>query len=165
MENEPAESTEAEWDDKAPKDTWGNYSATGRLSVVLGGVTFCALFFPFNETPWGLPVATLTAYTVFVFALAFRDRNCSLRKPQVQNQLPKFALMYVPFLLLVYGAEAEWLRLAPRMPSGLTMRGRKGSFYEWILIALLCLAAWWQEHWMRTIIKRRLIESGRERLE
>ena len=61
MENKPAEHLEADWDDKAPKDTWRNYSATGRLAVILAGVTFCALFFPFTDKPWALPVASLTA--------------------------------------------------------------------------------------------------------
>jgi hypothetical protein len=156
MENRPVEPTEAEWDDKTPKDTWRNYSATGRLAVVLAGVTFCAFFFPFMGTQWGLPVATLAAYSVLVFALAFRDKNCSLRRPQVQGQLTKFAFMHAPFLALVYGIESEWLNMSSRMPSWLTARGRKGSLYEWILIASLCLVAWGQEHWMRAIVKRNL---------
>jgi hypothetical protein len=160
MENERAEPKEAEWDDKVPKDTWGNYSATGRLSVVLAGVTFSVLFFPFSDTPWGLKVATLTAYSVLIFSLAFRDSNCSLRKSQVRDQLAKFAFMHVPFLLLVYGIEAEWLNLASSMPSWLTVRGRKGSFYEWFLITALCLIAWWQEHWMRAIVRRKLRSEG-----
>jgi hypothetical protein len=42
------------------------------------------------------------------------------------------------------------------MPEWLTVRGRKGSFYEWILIASLCVLAWWQVHWMRTVEKRNL---------
>jgi hypothetical protein len=152
MENEPLE--QEEWDDTVPKDTWRNYSATGRLSVVFAGVTFCALFFPFQETPWGLQVATLTAYSVLVFSLAFRDKNCSLDRPQVQQQLAKFVWMHGPFLLLVYVIEAEWLNLASRMPEWLIVRGRKGSFYEWILIAILCLLAWREEHWMRAMVKR-----------
>jgi len=156
MENEPVETREAEWDATAPKDTWRNYSATGRLAVVLAGVTFCALFFPFMKTPWGLPVATLSAYSVLVFAWAFRDSNCSLRRPQVQDQLTKFAFIHMMFLLLVYGIEAEWLNMASRMPSWLTLRGRKGSLYEWILITSLCLVAWWQVHWMRAIVKRKI---------
>src|SRR5579863_3500970 len=79
------EAADTTWDDSTPKDTWGNYSATGRLAAVLAGVTFCALFFPFMYRPWGLPVATLSAYTVLVFSLAFRDENCSLDRSQVQE--------------------------------------------------------------------------------
>jgi hypothetical protein len=45
MENQRLETEEAEWDDTVPKDTWRNYAATGRLAVILAGVTFCALFF------------------------------------------------------------------------------------------------------------------------
>jgi hypothetical protein len=156
LQNEPVKSTEAGWNDSTPKDTWRNYGATGRLAVVLAGVTFGALFFPFTGTQWGLPVAALAAYSVLVFSLVFRDKNCSLRKPQVRDQLPKFALMHAPFLLLVYDIEGEWLNMASRMPSWLTVRSRKGSFYEWILIASLCLIAWGQQHWMRAIVKSNL---------
>jgi len=148
------EAADTTWDDSTPNDTWGNYSATGRLGVVLAGVTFCILFFPFMHRPWGLPVATLCAYTVLVFSLAFRDENCSLDRTQVQEKLPLFAAMHLPFLLAVYGIVLEWTHLASDMPNWLTVRGRRGSLYEWILIAILCLVAWRQEHWMRVIVKR-----------
>jgi hypothetical protein len=165
MEDELTKPREAEWNDTVPKDTWRNYSATGRLAVVLAGVTFCALFFPFTGTQWGLPVATLISYSVLVFALAFRDKNCSLRKPQVRELIPQFLLMHLPFLSVVYWIEAEWLNQKSNMAYWLTARGRKGSLYEWILIALLCLIAWWQQHWMRAIVKSRLNERGHEQLQ
>src|SRR5579863_8933659 len=116
-----------EWDDSKPKDTWSNYSATGRLAVVFAGITFGVLFFPSMGTRWGLPVATLAAYSVFVFSLAFRDKNCSLHRPQVQELLPRFLVMHMPFLLLVYLVVVEWLRLESQMPYWLIERGRKGS--------------------------------------
>jgi hypothetical protein len=156
MDRESVASTQEEWDDVVPKDTWRNYSATGRLAILSAGVTFCALFFPFIEARWALPVATLAAYSVLVFGLAFRDKNCSIRKPLVQEQLPRFLLMHVPFLLIVYSFEVLWLNLVSMMPRWLTVRGRKGSVYEWILIAFLCAIAWGQEHWMRVIVRRSL---------
>jgi hypothetical protein len=111
-EKDQAEPSEALWDDRQPKDTWRNYSSTGRLAILLAGATFLLLFIPFEARPWGLTVATLAAYSVLVFSLAFRDKNCSLRRPQVQEQFGKFALMHGPFLLLVYAIEAGWLKLA-----------------------------------------------------
>ena len=155
MENETTNSQEAEWDDTAPKDTWRNYSATGRFAIIVAGITFVALFLPFHGKPWGLPVATLAAYSGFVFSMAFRDKNCSLRKPLVQRQIPKFLLLHVPFLILVYMAEAKWINLTQGMPDWLTTPSRRGSLYEWILIVLLGLIAWWEVHWMRAIVKRR----------
>ena len=83
----------------------------------------------------------------------------------MKEQLPKFALMHMPFLLMVYAIEIEWKNVALSMPSWLTVRGRKGSFYEWILIALLCFIGWAQQKWMRSVVKRRLTERGHERLE
>jgi hypothetical protein len=77
-------SPDTSWDDTTPKDTWNNYSATGRLAVVLAGVTFCVLFFPFMSRPWGLPVATLAGYSVLVFSWAPRDENCSLGRIEVR---------------------------------------------------------------------------------
>ena len=123
---------------------------------MLAGVTFCALFFPLMKRPWGLPVATLAGYSVLVFGLALRDENCSLGRIEVQELLPRFLLLHIPFLLAVYWIEMEWLKQKPNMPNWLTTSGRKGSFYEWILIALLCLIAWRQEHWMRAMVKRRV---------
>jgi hypothetical protein len=165
MENEQVKPKEAEWEDTVPKDTWQNYSASGRLAPLLAGITFGALFFPFMGTQWGLSAATLTAYSVLVFSLAFRDKNCSLRRPQVQEQIPKFLLAHIPFLLAVYWIEMEWLKQKSNMPFWLTARGRKGSFYEWILIALICFIAWRQEHWMRLTIKSRLARHDRGELE
>lgn len=54
MESEPANSTEPEWNDKAPKDTWRNYFATGRLAIILAGVTFCVLLFSFQQNSLGI---------------------------------------------------------------------------------------------------------------
>jgi hypothetical protein len=147
------------WDDAEPKDTWRNYSATGRLAVVFAGVTFCVVFFPAMGTRWGLPVAALSAYSVLVFSWVFRDKNCSLSRPIVQEQIPRFLLVHVPFLLFVYWIVTEWIERKSMMPGWLTMRGRKGSLYEWILIASLCLLAWGQQRWMLAIVRSRLAEG------
>lgn len=160
MENGPVASKEAEWDDTRPKDTWRNYSASGRLAGLLAVITFFVVFLPNSDSRWGLPVAILSAYSVLVFSYAFRDRNCSLSRPQVQEQLPKFALMHVPFLLLVYAVETEWMNAQSRVPHWLTVRGRKGSLYDMILGAILFLLAWWQVRWMRAIVKRSLRADG-----
>jgi hypothetical protein len=152
-------SPDTSWDDTTPKDTWGNYSATGRLAPLLAGVTFGVLFFPFMSRPWGLPVATLAAYSVLVFGLALRDENCSLGRIEVQDLLPRFLLLHIPFLVGVYWIEMEWLKLKSNMPDWLTVRGRRGSLYEWILIAVLYLIAWRQAHWMRAMVKRKLTEG------
>lgn len=156
LPNNEEKAEDQSWDESTPKDTWRNYSATGRLAPLLAGVTFGTIFFPFMGTSWGLSVATLAAYSVLVFALAFRDKNCSLRRSQVQEKLPFFAAVHVPILAIVYGIVAEWGSLASRMPDWMTVRGRKGSFYDWILIAALGLLAWRQEHWMRATVKRSL---------
>jgi hypothetical protein len=78
---------------------------------------------------------------------------------------PKFLLVHIPFLLAVYWIETEWLKQKSNMPFWVTARGRKGSFYEWILIALICFIAWRQEHWMRLTIKSRLTQHDRGELE
>jgi hypothetical protein len=158
-------SPDTSWDDTTPKDTWNNYSATGRLAVVLAGVTFCVLFFPFMSRPWGLPVATLAGYSVLVFSWALRDENCSLGRIEVQELLPRFVLLHIPFLLVVCGIEMEWLRQRSNMPDWLIVEGRKGSLYMWILTALLCVIAWQQARWMRTMVKRKLTEGGPARLK
>jgi hypothetical protein len=156
LPNDEEKAEDKSWDESTPKDTWRNYSASGRLAPLLAGVTFCAIFFPFMGTIWGLPVATLAAYSVLVSALAFRDKNCSLHRPQVQEKLPFFAAVHVPILAIVYGIVVEWGSLASHMPDWMTARGRKGSFYDWMLIAALGLLAWRQEHWMRATVKRSL---------
>lgn len=154
MENKTVKPAEAEWESAPPRDTWRNYSATGRLAALLAVVTFCALFMSFEDANQGLIVATLSAYSVFAFGAAFRDKNCSLRRPQVRGHLVKFAFMHVPFLLLVYAIESEWLDLTAQMPHWLVARGRKGSLYEYILAVSIGLIAWWQANWMRAIVKR-----------
>ncbi len=156
LPNDEEEAEDQSWDESTPKDTWRNYSASGRLAPLLAGIAFGTIFFPFMATSWGLQVATVAAYSVLVFALAFRDKNCSLHRSQVKERLPFFAAVHLPILAIVYGIVAEWGSLASRMPDWMTVRGRKGSFYDGILIAVLCLLAWRQEHWMRATVKRSL---------
>jgi hypothetical protein len=67
--------------------------------------------------------------------------------------------------LIVYWIELEWLNEKSRMPHWLTEQGRRGSLYEWILIALLGLLVAWQVLWMRSIVKSKLVEGGHGRPE
>jgi hypothetical protein len=154
--NDAVEPVQDEWDDSVPRDTWRNYAATGRLAGVYAAVAFMAIFFPSMGTKWGLPVATVVSYSVLAFALAFRDKNCSLSKPLVQDQVPKFLLIHLPFLLVVFAIEMVWSNEMSRMPSWLVARGRKGSLYDWMLLVLLYLIASRQARWMRAIIRARI---------
>lgn len=118
------------------------------------------VFIPFTDRPWAPYAAALTGYSVLVFGLAFRDAECSLRKPEVRKNLPGFLLMHLLFLAVVYAIQTYSIRLAPQLPRIMTQAGRKGSLFDWIVTFALVLLAWQQEHWMRRIIRRGLNNSA-----
>ena len=60
------------------------------------------VFIPFMDRPWAPYAAALTGYSVLVFSMAFRDAECSLRKPEVRQKLPGFLLLHLPLLAAVY---------------------------------------------------------------
>lgn len=119
------------------------------------------VFIPFMDRPWAPNAAALTGYSVLVFGMAFRDAECSLRKPEVRKKLPGFLLMHLLFLAVVYAIQTYSIHLAPQLPRIMTHEGRKGSFFEWIVTFALVMLAWGQEHWMREIIRRGLSGANR----
>ena len=116
------------------------------------------VFIPFMDRPWALYAAAITGYSVLVFSMAFRDTECSLRKPEVRRKLPGYLVLHLLFLAVVYGIQSHSIRLAPQLPRLMTLEGRKSSLFEWIVTFALVMLAWGQEHWMRLIIKSRLAE-------
>jgi polyferredoxin len=118
------------------------------------------VFIPFMDRPWAPYAAALTAYTVLVFGMAFRDAECSLRKPEVRNKLPGFLLLHMLFLAVVYAIVNYSIRLTTQLPAFMARAGRKGSLFDWIVTFALVLLAWQQEHWMRRIIRRGLNNSA-----
>jgi hypothetical protein len=114
------------------------------------------VFIPFTGRPWAPYAAALTGYSVFVFSMAFRDAECSLRKPEVCQKLPGFLLLHLLSLAVVYATVNYSISLPTQLPVFMTRAGRKGSLFDWIVTFALVLLAWGQEHWMRKVIRRGL---------
>ncbi len=112
------------------------------------------VFIPFMGRPWAPFAASLTGYSVLVFGLAFRDAECSLRKPQVRRRLPVFLLLHMLSLAAVYCVVIFSIRLNSQLPTFMTKSGLKGSLFEWIVTFALVMLAWAQEHWMRVVMRR-----------
>jgi polyferredoxin len=128
------------------------------LVQTLGAVI---VFIPFMDRPWAPYAAVLTGYTVLVFGMAFRDAECSLRKPEVRKKLPGFLLLHLLSLAVVYATVNYSISLTVQLPGFMTRAGRKGSLFDWIVTFALLMLAWGQEHWMRKIIRRGLIDGDR----
>ena len=118
--------------------------------------TFVAviIFIPFADRSWCPFAAAITGYSVLVFSLAFRDRECSLRKPEVRQRLPEFLLLHVPFIAAVYLIVTLSIHFAHQLPRFLVQAGGKGSLLDWTVTFALAMLAWAQEHWMRAAIRR-----------
>ena len=145
---------------KAPKkDAKADDSTAIRLALIQAFVAVI-VFIPFMDRPWAPYAAALTGYSVLVFSMAFRDAECSLRKPEVRQKLPGFLQLHISFLAAVYVIETCSIRLAPQLPRFVTQAGRKGSLIEWIVTFALAMLAWAQEHWMRKIIRRSLSKGA-----
>lgn len=142
------------------KDAKAEDAAAIRLALLQAFVAVI-VFIPFMNRPWVPYAAALTGYSVLVFGMAFRDAECSLRKPEVRQKLPGFLLLHIVFLAAVYVIETFSIRLAPQLPRFITQAGRKGSFSEWIVTFALVMLAWAQEHGMRRIIRRGLSDGDR----
>jgi hypothetical protein len=117
------------------------------------------VFIPFTDRSWVPYAAALAGYSVLVFSMAFRDAECSLRKPEVRQKLPGFLLLHLLSLAVVYAIVNYSIRLTEQLPTFMTRSGHKGSLFDWIVTFALLLLAWGQEHWMRWTIRRSLNNS------
>jgi hypothetical protein len=137
------------------KDAKGDDTGAIQLAL-LRAFLAVIVFIPFSDRPWAPSAAALTGYSVFVFSMAFRDAECSLRKPEVRQKLPGFLLLHLLSLAVVYAIVNYSISLTAQLPAFVTRAGRKGSLFDWIVTFALLLLAWGQEHWMRGTIRRGL---------
>lgn len=142
------------------KDAKGEDASAIQVAMLQAFVAVI-VFIPFMDRLWAPYAATLTGYTVLVFGMAFRDTECSLCKPEVRKKLPGFLLLHLLFLSVVYATVNYSISLTAQLPGFMTRSGRKGSLFDWIVTFALLMLAWGQEHWMRKIIRRGLIDGDR----
>lgn len=116
-------------------------------------VVFAAIFFPLIDHPWALYPAILASYSVFIFGMSFWTGGFSLDKDAAQRCLPKLFAVHSCFMALVAGCVAVWLWLQPQLPVWLTVRGRKGSLWDWILTFSLLGVAFWQGSRMARVVE------------
>ena len=70
-----------------------------RLSMLAAAVVFAVLFFPFMDRNWGLPVAILASYSVFVLGLAFGDAKDYLERVEIRREVRRLLLIHTLELL------------------------------------------------------------------
>jgi hypothetical protein len=98
--------------------------------IFLGPIAvFCLLYFPFREFPWGIFVATLVTYSVFIAWYFLTNKDLADARDRADAHIPKMLSLHLVFLAVVYGLESYWLLIRPKLPSWMLAEGRKGSLY------------------------------------
>jgi hypothetical protein len=149
------EAKETSEDDEKPARSWSQWSH------VIGGITFCLLYFPFRGHVWAQPAAFAASYTVFVFAIGLGLSLYNLDDLFGDPRVPEYALrllllhsiILVPATLLAY----LWFRATPLLPSWATEVHRI-SFWQLCGIIPLWFIGTREGIWLAGKMKRRLKE-------
>jgi hypothetical protein len=145
-------------EDKRKSSWW-----IGRWAHVIAIPVFCALYFPFQERSWSLPVAIIAAYIVFMLCctcgLAFKDADDLLGRPETERYMASLVVRQVFVLALVSLGAFLWIYLRGILPTWVTYEGRKGSLWDYCGLLLAYVMAVREASWMAARIKRRFRSS------
>jgi hypothetical protein len=132
----------------------------GFLGIPVGLVLTLVLYFVLAEKPIGTQVATMVAYTVYVFFLLFSNVRSSkgydLRQKAVRQTIPHLLGIHAAFLVVVFIGLTVSLWLRPALPpSWIVERGRRdGSWFDISLVLVGVGTCMFQVHICRKILSR-----------
>jgi hypothetical protein len=112
--------------------------------LLVGFVLVLVLYIVLADEPFGIQVATIVAYTGFVFFSVFCDsrwlKGYSLRQKAVRKEIPLLLAIHAVFLVVVFMVLTIALSLRPSLPaSWLAERGKKHD--SWFVDLLLLIGA------------------------
>ncbi len=129
--------------------------------ICVGLVVALALYIVLGERPFGIQIATLIAYTGGVFCLVFfrwrwLHEAYSLRKKEVQQQIPRLLAIHAAFLAFLFAVLTFAFFVRPHLPSyWLIERGVKhDSLFSDGLILICSLTGVTQVFISRSILSR-----------
>jgi hypothetical protein len=134
----------------------------GRWAHVIAGLSFCLLYFPFQNHSWSWLVAITLTYIVFMFCctcgLAFQDSDDFFGNLQVSGFMAMLLMRQVFVLLLIILGAYLWLRLKTILPAWATHEG-KVPLWDYCGLMLFYWAAVQEAKWMSKRIKLRFSEN------
>jgi hypothetical protein len=140
----------------------------GFLGIPLVCILALALYFVLADKPFGIQVATLVAYTGYVFFFVFSNLRASkgydLRQRAVRQKIPHLLVIHAVFLAIVFIGLTVALSLRPSLPpSWLEPRGRRGeNWFELSILAIVFVTCMFQAQICRKILSRSVgVESGK----
>jgi len=140
----------------------------GFLGIVLVGFLALVLYFVLADKPFGIQVATLVAYTGYVFFFVFSNLRSSegydLRQRAVRRKVPHLLVIHAVFLAIVFIGLTVALSLRPTLPaSWLEPRGRRGeNWFELSILLIVLVTCMFQVHICRKILSRSVgVESSK----
>jgi hypothetical protein len=135
----------------------------GRWAHVIAGLSFCLLYFPFQNHSWIWLVAIMLTYIVFMFCctcgMAFQDSDDFFGNLQVSRFMAKLLMRQVFVLMLISFGAYLWLRLKTILPDWMTYESRRGSLWDFCGLILFYWAAVKEASWMARKIKRQFSED------
>jgi hypothetical protein len=130
----------------------------GRWAHVIAGLSFCLLYFPFQNHSWSWLFAITVTYIVFMFCctcgLAFQDSDDFFGSLQVSRYMAMLLMRQVFVLALIILGAYVWLRLKTVLPAWVTHEGRRMSPWDFFGLILFYWAAVKEASWMAKRIKR-----------
>ena len=141
----------------------------GFLGIPVGLVLAFVLYFVLANERFGIQVATLTAYTVYVFFLLFSSVKSSkgydLRQKAVRQTIPHLLAIHAAFLAIVLIGLTAALWLRPYLPpSWIVKRGlRGGSWFDVFLLLIGVATCAFQVQICRKVLSRSITAKSAER--
>jgi hypothetical protein len=144
QENEP-EATDSGW--------LVRWMTSDKPVYWVAAILFLGLFVPFLPQSWHVQAATLSAYSVLMIGLTFRNSDYSLGDIPVQRKLPLLLSMHSFFLAVIYSCESYALALQPHLPEYWNHFGRRSpSLFFNVLGVFVLLVYSVQRFSMRRIL-------------
>jgi hypothetical protein len=132
----------------------------GFLGIPVGGVLALILYASLMDKLFGIQIATLVAYAVYIFTFVFcnvrSSKGYDLRQRAVQQKIPHLLVIHAVFLAIVFIGLTVALSLRPSLPRfWLVPRGRRGeNWFELSLLLIGFVTCTFQVHICRKILSR-----------
>ena len=132
----------------------------GFFGIPVGVVLALILYASLANWPFGIQLATLVAYTSYVFTFVFcnvrSSKGYDLRQGGVRQKIPHLLIIHVVFLAIVFVGLTVALSLRPSLPPfWLVPRERRGeNWFELSLLLIGFVTCTFQVHICRKILSR-----------
>jgi hypothetical protein len=136
-------------------------------AYLIGAFGGLCLFLFLEDRPFGTQIATVMAYTYFVFWFTFfptrgMPEQYRLQSKTVQRQIPRLLTIHCACLTLIVIEQTILFAARPRLPSYWLTEHKdpRGTLYDWVLMASCGVIFYSQVLFSRRILSRSVKEDS-----